>query len=67
MDEAIFEFYLAIFGIAAFVTCLRAITRRGRKCHYYPDFCPTCPFAAECIIEMSQKEDEKRERRDDDQ
>ena len=55
------EILLLLFMIAVGISVIGVLiyhgTRRGEACHGYPYNCPTCRYAAECIIEIGRKKD----------
>ena len=57
MEILLLLFMIAI-GISVLVVLIYHGTRRGEACHGYPYNCPTCRYAAECIIEIGRKKDD---------
>ncbi len=57
MEIMILIFIIAV-GLSAIGLFIYYGTRRGENCRRYPDSCPWCHHAAECIIEIGRDKDD---------
>lgn len=57
MEILLLGFVIAV-GISVIGLVLYHGSRRGEDCRGYPNNCPVCCHAAECIIEIGRKKDD---------